>query len=160
MRTSFCSVLFSSFHKTTIIVMASLPTLPVHLVYCILDNLQPLDILMSVCNVCTRLNSIIDSYRPYQVKKKSLSQCTTSSSSMYPSHQYDIVIVLFLFVFTLKIVNLDRSMISKQRRLRATKWEIFMRFVFWATYYIDIWSKEGSCWQIRLSEYFSIIVNR
>ena len=63
---------FASFQKTTIIVMASLPTLPVHLVYCILDNLQPVDILMSVCNVCTRLNSIIDSYRPYQVKKKSL----------------------------------------------------------------------------------------
>ena len=58
--------------------MASLPTLPVHLVYCILDNLRPVDIIMSVCNVCTRLNSIIDSYRPYQVKKNSLLQCTIS----------------------------------------------------------------------------------
>ena len=51
--------------------MASFPTLPIHLVYCILDNLRPVDILMSVCNVCTRLNLIIDSYRPYQVKKNS-----------------------------------------------------------------------------------------
>ena len=114
--------------------MASLPTLPVHLVYCILDNLRPVDILMSVCNVCTRLNSIIDSYRPYQVNKNSLLQCTISLSSMYLSQQQEIVIVLFLFAFILEIVNLDRWVIIKQRRSRATKRGIFTRFVFSALY--------------------------
>jgi hypothetical protein len=43
-------------------------TLPVELVYRILDNLDQLTILLSVCDVCTRLNAIIETYHRYQVK--------------------------------------------------------------------------------------------
>ncbi len=45
----------------------SLHTLPVELVYCILDNLDQLTILLSLRNVCARLNDITDTYHRYQV---------------------------------------------------------------------------------------------
>jgi hypothetical protein len=45
----------------------SLHTLPVELVYRILDNLHVLNILCSMRNVCTRINAITDSYHRYQV---------------------------------------------------------------------------------------------
>jgi hypothetical protein len=45
----------------------SLHTLPVELVYRILDNLEELTILLSLRNVCTRLNDITDTYQRYQV---------------------------------------------------------------------------------------------
>jgi hypothetical protein len=48
-------------------VTLSLHTLPVALVYCILDNLDLLTILLSVKNVCRRLNTITDAYNRYQV---------------------------------------------------------------------------------------------
>ena len=44
-----------------------LSTLPVELVYRILDHLTQYNILISAFNVCTRWNSIIDTYQPYQV---------------------------------------------------------------------------------------------
>jgi hypothetical protein len=46
---------------------ASLRSLPVELVYRILDNLDELTILFTVRNVCTQLRQIIDTYHPYQV---------------------------------------------------------------------------------------------
>jgi hypothetical protein len=52
--------------------MLSLLTLPVEIVYRILDNLDELTILCSVRNVCTRLNLITDTYRRYTVKFGSL----------------------------------------------------------------------------------------
>lgn len=52
--------------------MTSLLTLPIHVVYLILDNLPPRDLLMSVYNVSSRLNAIIEAYHPYQVKMKPL----------------------------------------------------------------------------------------
>ncbi len=45
----------------------SLHTLPVEMVYRILDNLSKKTIILSMCNVCQRLNNIIDSYHRYQV---------------------------------------------------------------------------------------------
>jgi hypothetical protein len=48
-------------------ILRSLHTLPVELVYRIFDNLDPFTILISLRNVCTKLNAITDSYRPYQV---------------------------------------------------------------------------------------------
>jgi hypothetical protein len=42
-------------------------TLPVEIVYRILDNLNELSLLISTRDVCTRLNAIIDSYHPYKV---------------------------------------------------------------------------------------------
>lgn len=43
-------------------------TLPVGLIYRILDHLDEFAILSSVCNVCERLNSILDTYHRYKVK--------------------------------------------------------------------------------------------
>ena len=45
----------------------SLINLPIETVCRILDHLDPLDILLSVRDTCTRLNQIIDTYQPYQV---------------------------------------------------------------------------------------------
>jgi hypothetical protein len=41
--------------------------IPVELVYCILDNFDELTILLSLRNVCIRLNSIMDSYHRCKV---------------------------------------------------------------------------------------------
>ena len=48
----------------------SLITLPMELIYRILDCLAPKHILLSVYNVCERLNSLTDVYPPYQVKSR------------------------------------------------------------------------------------------
>jgi len=44
-----------------------LDTLPVELIYRILDHLDALSILRSLQNVNQRMNTIITSYRPFQV---------------------------------------------------------------------------------------------
>jgi len=46
---------------------SSLLKLPVELVYRILDNLDEKAMFLSIRNVCTRLNTIIDTYHRYQV---------------------------------------------------------------------------------------------
>ncbi len=48
-------------------VTLSLPTLPVELIYRILDNLDVSTILFSLRNVCIQLNIITDTYHPYKV---------------------------------------------------------------------------------------------
>ena len=73
--------------------MESLLTLPVHVIYLILDNLDPKDILLSAFNVCSRLNSIINSYQPYQVMRKCLLQCSIISSSMHSLRQQNITTI-------------------------------------------------------------------
>jgi hypothetical protein len=45
----------------------SFHTLPIELIYRILDHLAPLDILVSIQDVCIRLNAVIHTYYPYQV---------------------------------------------------------------------------------------------
>ncbi len=45
----------------------TLPTLPVQMVYRILDHLNDKALFLSLRNVCQRLNDIIDSYHRYQV---------------------------------------------------------------------------------------------
>lgn len=45
----------------------SLHTLPVDIIYYILDNLDELQILLSVSNVCNRLNRVIHTYHRYEV---------------------------------------------------------------------------------------------
>jgi hypothetical protein len=47
--------------------VSSFLTLPVELVYRILDNLNDQTIFLSLINVCTRLNTIINTYDPYKV---------------------------------------------------------------------------------------------
>lgn len=56
-----------SFSTISTTMTASLHTLPVELFYRILDNCDTLTILGSLRNVCTRIDSIVDTYRPYQV---------------------------------------------------------------------------------------------
>jgi hypothetical protein len=46
---------------------SSLHTLPVELVYRVLDNLPDETIFLSLINVCTRLDTIIKTYHRYQV---------------------------------------------------------------------------------------------
>ncbi len=46
----------------------NLHTLPVELVYRILDHLDQLTILLSCRNVCIRLNAITETYHRYKVK--------------------------------------------------------------------------------------------
>jgi hypothetical protein len=46
---------------------SSLLTLPAELVYRVLDNLNEKVIFLSLRNVCTRLNIIVDTYHRYQV---------------------------------------------------------------------------------------------
>ena len=53
--------------RNKIIFMSSLLTLPVELVYRILDNLNDRSLFTSVRNVCTRLDLIIDTYHRYRV---------------------------------------------------------------------------------------------
>jgi hypothetical protein len=45
----------------------SLHTLPVEIVYRILDNLNVTTIILSARDVCSRLNEIIDTYHRYKV---------------------------------------------------------------------------------------------
>jgi len=45
-----------------------LHTLPVEMVYGILDHLDEKALFLSILNVCQRLNTIIDSYHHYKVK--------------------------------------------------------------------------------------------
>jgi hypothetical protein len=49
-------------------VIPSLLTLPVELIYRILDQLDVLNILLSMRNVCTRINTIVDDYHRDKVE--------------------------------------------------------------------------------------------
>ena len=77
----------------------SLHTLPVELVYQILDNLDDLTIFVSCRNVCTRLNAITDTYHRYQVIfdviMKSYSHYFSSAS--FFSEKY-IILINFLVI--------------------------------------------------------------
>ena len=48
-------------------VMLSFLTLPVELVYRILDHIDDITLFCSIRDVCTRFNTIIDTYHRYQV---------------------------------------------------------------------------------------------
>ncbi len=62
-------------------------TLPVELVYHILDNLDGEAIFLSFRNVCTRFNTIIDIYHRHQVNFSFISKVSFSSSSKHHSFQ-------------------------------------------------------------------------
>lgn len=49
--------------------MASIIILPVELVYRILNHLDLFEILVSMRNVCQRLDQIVDTYDQYQVNE-------------------------------------------------------------------------------------------
>ena len=46
---------------------ASLLTLPIELIHMIFDKLSDFTIICSLCQVCTRLNMVMDAYPRYQV---------------------------------------------------------------------------------------------
>jgi hypothetical protein len=48
----------------------SLHTLPVEIIYNIMDKMDELNIILSLRNVCSRLNLVIDSYKRYEAFKK------------------------------------------------------------------------------------------
>ena len=116
--------------------MTSLLTLPVPLVYNILDDLQPKDIFLTAYNVCSRLNSIIDSYYSHQVKTYILRINRISS-------------LFFLFVVALKRLYLHISVFIQKLEVGANKWGIFTSRIFHTTFHAQIWSKRNSSWQIR-----------
>jgi len=47
--------------------LLSLQTLPVEMIYRILDHLTNTELFLSVNNVCQRFNTIVNSYQQYQV---------------------------------------------------------------------------------------------
>ena len=55
----------------SIITMFTLVTLPVELVYRVLDQLPDFDLFCSMQNVCHRLNQILETYHRYQVSLNS-----------------------------------------------------------------------------------------
>ncbi len=77
----------------------SLHTLPVELVYRILDNLDNFTLFVACRNVCTRLNTIIDTYHRYQVNfdfiMKSVSHHFSSAS--FSSEKY-LILIHFLVI--------------------------------------------------------------
>ena len=72
----------------------SLITLPIELVYRTLDHLDPVEILLSMRDVCTRLNAITSTYQPYQVNTQGLISSRSSSyrrtrrSRLTPTHRH------------------------------------------------------------------------
>lgn len=48
-------------------IISTFITLPVEIIYRILDHLDNLTIFWSMQNVCTRINAILDTYYSYQV---------------------------------------------------------------------------------------------
>ena len=68
LRTYFDTTLYNNhYDKMSDNNTAFLTTLPIELIYRILDHLSSQDILLSVRNVCEQLNAITDVYPPYQV---------------------------------------------------------------------------------------------
>ena len=59
----------------------SFHTVPVEIAYLILDNLDPLEIIQSVQDVCTRLNVVIASYHRYKVEFISMRDSSNISIS-------------------------------------------------------------------------------
>jgi hypothetical protein len=79
----------------------SLHTLPVELVYRILDNLDDKAIFLSCRNICTRLNAITDTYRRYQVTFDFIMKAYTHHlwTILFFSKKYIILITFLVYDF-------------------------------------------------------------
>jgi len=71
------NIIFDKIHQKQKIAMSDknilyLNALPIELVYRIFDKLDVLTILLSLRDVCIRLNIILDTYHRYKVKKSFL----------------------------------------------------------------------------------------
>ena len=83
--------------------IASLITLPIELIYRILDHLAPQDILLSVCNVCEQLNSITDFYDRYQVNFTSTFSLNFHQFRSIMSYRYHACVVLHNLVTSVSV---------------------------------------------------------
>ena len=83
--------------------IASLIALPIELIYRILDHLTPHDILLSVSNVCERLNSITDFYDRYQVNFTSDFSLNFHQFRSRISYRYHACVVLHNLVTSVSV---------------------------------------------------------
>ncbi len=90
----------------------SLHTLPVDLVYRILDNLREKAIFLSMRNVCKRLNTIIDTYHRYQVKFSFIFEVSSSSFSVYHLFHQSITLFSILLISVSYYDRISKSMFS------------------------------------------------
>lgn len=95
----FILILYSSSQKEIANIIMSLVDLPVYLIHHIFDYLGQQGIVMSVMNVCNRLNNITASYYPYQVNREPRLLCKTSFPLIYLSFQYQPSLIHFSNVF-------------------------------------------------------------
>ncbi len=94
----------------------SLHTLPVELVYRILDNLEPETIFWSCHNVCTRLNAITDTYHRYQVIVGVIMKTYfyhVSRPLFFPAKY--IILLIFLFLISNDLISYDTILLSKKK---------------------------------------------
>jgi hypothetical protein len=94
-------------------VVLSILTLPIELIYCILDNLDELTILFSARDVCTRLNLIIDTYHRYKVNfifislidfyhLQNIIQCIRDMSAVFENQEN----FLCIYTMTLSLITI------------------------------------------------------
>jgi len=76
----------------------SLHTLPVELVYRILDHLDNESIFLSCTNICRRLNDIIDTYHRYQVIPSCNIFFLLSIHPLFMKHSFRIYLPVLSFV--------------------------------------------------------------
>jgi hypothetical protein len=96
----------------------SLHTIPVELVYRILDNLEELTILLSLRNVCTRLNAITDTYHRYQVSFNFIPNFTVLHRT-YKKNRFTRNDILFFSVEMLFVGKINSSRVSDDIRYLA-----------------------------------------
>jgi hypothetical protein len=76
----------------------SLHTLPVELVYRILDHLDDKSLFLSCTNICRRLNDIIDTYHRYQVIPSFNSFFLLSIDRLFIEHSFRMHLPVLSFV--------------------------------------------------------------
>lgn len=89
----------------------SLHTLPIELIYRILDNFNNETIFLSCTNVCTRLNAIVDTYQRYQVIfgfiMKSHNLIILGACCHFPKKKPYYFLLLFMFMALKRQISYD-----------------------------------------------------
>ncbi len=108
----------------------SLLTIPVELVYRILDNVSERTIFLSLRNVCTRLNTIIDTYHRYQVNFSFISEVRFSSFSTCRSFNNESYFQFHsLFSFILDRLGKRHPLVHSIISRSNTSWNIHSHFL-------------------------------
>jgi hypothetical protein len=94
----------STYNKMTL----SLHTLPVELVYRILDNLDDLTLFMACRNICTRLNAITDTYYRYQVIFAFIMKSVSHYLSIASFFSKKYIILIHFLVIDFKVTDFVR----------------------------------------------------